>query len=444
MTLDLSPKEISPLPLGVERTPQGVLTFSGISLKELAAHYGTPLYVLSADVARQRAREILHAFQKVLGPRIYVSYAMKALYIPAFLAALKDLPLHFDAASAGEVLAAQKAGIGPGRLRLHGNNKTDGELRLAAGGGVGEVIVDNLDELSRWLSLSPKEGVRFTLRVAPGISPDTHEYIATGGRGGKFGLDLESGEALLALREAQRGGLPIRGLHAHLGSQIQDPFLYGKALEKLLDLRAAWAGETGRWLEEVNVGGGAAVRYGKENELSPETWAQALADALARRPWREPRPVVGIEPGRAIAAPAGLTLYEVGDGHRVDGFVPVVAVDGGMGDNIRPALYGAHYEAARVEAGTANDEEATHLVGRYCESGDILLREALLPRLRRGDLLAMFLTGAYTHPMAMAYNGIPRAAAVLLEEGRHSLVWRRETEEDLFRFHRMAPWQETS
>lgn len=343
MALDTWPKEAHTLPLGVERDPQGNLTFSGVSLKELAQTYGTPLYVLSADVARARAQAILQTFHRVLGPRVYVSYAMKALYIPAFLSALKDLPLQFDAASYGEVVAAQKAGIPPSRLRLHGNNKTDRELELAAQGAVGEVIIDNLDELERWLRLPRRGSLRFSLRVAPGISPHTHEYIATGGRGGKFGVDLESGEAFLALREAEKGGLPIQGLHAHLGSQIQEAEVYAEALHRLLDLRAAFFEATGRWLAEVNVGGGAAVRYDREKELSPEAWAESLAHALSRRPRGEPRPVLGIEPGRAIAAPAGLTLYRVGDSHRVEGFAPVVAVDGGMGDNIRPALYGAVY-----------------------------------------------------------------------------------------------------
>ncbi|MBX6349917.1 MAG: diaminopimelate decarboxylase [Clostridia bacterium] len=433
---------------GLARDERGRLTFSGVVLDELASRYGTPLLVLSEDVARARAEAILRAFRARLGPKARVSYAVKALAVPAFLRALADLDLDFDVVSLGEVELARRAGVEPRRMRLHGNNKSADEHRLALAGGVREIVLDNPDELERWTALvrggreaAERPTAALALRVAPGLSPDTHEYIATGGRGGKFGFDLESGEALAGLLRAHAAGLAPVGLHAHVGSQIEEGAIFTETLARLLDLRRAYHEATGVWLGALDVGGGAAYRYTDEIELTPEAWAEAVAAALAARPADEPAPTVGVEPGRAIAAPAGLTVYTVGDAHRVPGFTPVVAVDGGMGDNIRPALYGARYRAEL--AGPADDRprERCHVVGRYCESGDVLLRDALLPELRPGDRLVLIGTGAYAFPMSMRYNAVPRPAVVLVREGRDALVVRRETVDDLARGQRLAPWQ---
>ncbi|MBX5476327.1 MAG: diaminopimelate decarboxylase [Clostridia bacterium] len=416
-----------------------MLCFSGVRLTELADRYGTPLLVLSEDVARAAAGRFIEAFRRAFGPRASVSYAAKALALPAFFRALADLDLSFDVVSAGEVAAARFAGVAPERLRLHGNNKSDDELRLAARGGVGQVVIDNPDELERWIALRREEQPPALLRVAPGLSPDTHEYISTGGRGGKFGFDGPSGEALRGLLRAHEAGVRLAGLHAHLGSQIGDASIYAAGVRYLYDLRRQFAERTGVWLEEVNIGGGPAYRYVDEKPLDAETWAAAVAEAERAAAAGQPPARIGIEPGRAIAAPAGLTIYTAGDTHRVPGFTPVVAVDGGMGDNIRPALYQARYRAARVEGD--GPVEICHVVGRYCESGDVLLAGAALPRLRRGDRLAVFGTGAYTFPMSMRYNAVPRPAVVMLRNGEHACVCERETEEDLLRGQRLAPWQ---
>ncbi|MBE3589691.1 MAG: diaminopimelate decarboxylase [Firmicutes bacterium] len=434
-----APAGVSDFPEGVSRGPDGVLCFSGVRLTELAERYGTPLLVLSEDVARAAALRFIDAFRRAFGPRASVSYAAKALALPAFFRALADLDLSFDVVSAGEAAAARFAGIAPERLRLHGNNKPDAELRMAAAGGVGQVVIDNPEELERWIAMPRPAEPPVLLRVAPGLSPDTHEYISTGGRGGKFGFDGPSGEALRGLLRAYAAGVRVAGLHAHLGSQIEDVSIYAASLSYLYDLRRHFHERTGVWLEELNIGGGPAYRYTEERALDAEAWAAEVARAEREAAAGQPPARIGIEPGRAIAAPAGLTVYTVGDAHRVPGFTPVVAVDGGMGDNIRPALYHARYGAARVEG--EGPVEVCHIVGRYCESGDVLITNARLPRLRRGDRLAVFGTGAYTFPMSMRYNGVPRPAVVLVRGGEHACVCERETEEDLLRGQRLAPWQ---
>lgn len=423
------------------RDPEGILTFSGVPLDALADRYGTPLLVLSANVARARASAFIDSFRLRFGNGVSVSYAAKALAVPAFLKVLANLDLRFDVVSAGEAALAYRAGIAAGRLRLHGNNKSREELELAATGGVGELILDNPEELARWLALPDHAECPVTIRVAPGISPDTHEYISTGGRGGKFGFDLHSGEALAGLLRAHQGGCRLRGIHAHLGSQIETADVYGESLRRLLDLRTEFARRTGLWLEEVNVGGGPAYRYVDEIPLEPDDWAESLHEMFRSALGDGPAPVLGVEPGRAIAAPSGITLYTVGDVRRVPGFAPVISVDGGMGDNIRPALYGARYRLEPAKLVHGAGRERCHVVGRYCESGDIVVRDAMLPPLGTGDRLAVLGTGAYAFPMSMRYNAVPRPAVVLVEDGRHACVVARETVEDLLRGQRLAPWQ---
>ncbi len=397
--------------------------------------YGTPLYVFNEDVLRANCRAYRDAFAPYEAG-FSVAYAAKAALTTAIAAIMADEGMHLDIVSAGELHTALAGGFPAERIAFHGNNKSPEEIELALEAGVGRFIVDNLHELDVLRRAAARRGrrQRVLLRVAPGIEAHTHDYIRTGSQDSKFGFDLQSGQALEASRLcAAAPEIEWMGLHAHIGSQILDTAAIAPLVQILLDHAREVQAAADLPLRELNVGGGAGIRYGSERTLPPaEVVGAILAAVRAGCAARDMRlPALCVEPGRSIVGEAAIAVYTVGSQKRVAGLMPYVAVDGGMGDNIRPALYGAEYTV--VAAGRMGDpaEEAVRIVGRYCESGDFLAREARLPRLEAGDLVAFFSAGAYQYPMASNYNRVGRPCLVLVAAGRAHVMVERETLADL-------------
>ena len=375
---------------------------------ELAKEFGTPAYVYAEDDMRARAR----AFQEAFGSRaerFEVIYASKAFPCTAAYRLFAEEGLSCDVASAGELHLALAGGFDPERIYMHGNNKTEEELAYAVERGVGTIVLDSFHEIGRVQRLAPRQ--RVMLRVTPGIKPSTHSYIQTGQVDSKFGFAIDDlPRALDAL-----GDLELCGLHAHIGSQIfeLEPF------EKLAEV----LGALGDW-PRLNLGGGLGIAYTADDEPpSIEDFAEALLK-------HAPKDVTVLcEPGRALVGNAGVTIYTVGTVKRIPGVRTYVAVDGGMSDNLRPMLYGARYEAEIADRFGGSDEVT--IAGMHCESGDILVRDALLDDPRPGDVLVTPATGAYGHAMANNYNGVPRPPVIFCRDGQARVVVRRETYEDL-------------
>jgi diaminopimelate decarboxylase len=390
---------------------RGRIEIAGCDVIELAAEFGTPAYVYSEDDLRVRARQTLAAFTERT-ESFEVLYASKALSCTAAYRLFAEEGLGCDVASGGELHLALGAGFDPARIYMHGNNKTEAELRAALDAGIGHVIVDSLDEIDRLERLAAGRRQRVLLRVTPGIRPDTHEKIATGQEDSKFGIPL----ALLprAVERCAAAGLELRGLHAHLGSQVFELDVYDTLAEVL-----SGAGD----YPVINMGGGFAAAYTRgEDPPPPAAYAEAMLERL-------PEGIrVLCEPGRSLVANAGLSLYTVGTVKDAGGR-RYVAVDGGMADNIRPMLYDAVYEAEVADR--VGDSTACRLVGMHCESGDVLIEEARLEDPRVGDVVVVPATGAYGHSMASNYNAVPRPPVVFCRDGDARVVVRRETYEDL-------------
>jgi len=399
-------------PLGTRLGPGGRLEIGGCDAVALAREFGTPAYVYAEDDLRERARTVLEAFAARTA-RCEVLYASKAFPCTAALRLFADAGLSCDAASGGELHLALAAGFAPQRIHLHGNNKSDAELEQALEAGVGHVIVDSFDELDRLARLAPGSGQPVLVRVNPGIEPGTHAKIATGQEDSKFGIPGELVPA--AAERCVAAGLELRGLHAHLGSQVFDLEVYDRLGEVLSGL-----GD----FPVIDVGGGFAVAYTRDQ--SPPS-ADAYAEAMLRALPDGVR--VLCEPGRSLVANAGVTLYTVGTVKEIPGVRTYVSVDGGMADNIRPMLYGAQYEADLADRVGGGDP--FRVVGMHCESGDVLIDEASLPAPRPGDVLTVPATGAYGHAMASNYNAVPRPPVVFCRAGDARVVVRRETYDDL-------------
>jgi diaminopimelate decarboxylase len=400
-------------PIGSRLNERGRIEVGGCDLVELASEFGTPAYVYAEEDLRERARTTIAAFAERHSNDFEVVYASKAFPCTAALRIFAEEGLSCDVASGGELHLALAAGFDPERVYMHGNNKTEAELRMALERGVGHIIVDSFDEVDRLARLAPGSGRRVLVRVTPGIRPDTHEKIATGQEDSKFGIPL----ALLpeALARCSSAGLQVRGLHAHIGSQVFDLEVY----DTLADVLTA-AGD----FPVVNMGGGFAVAYTRDQSPPP---AGAYAEAMLER---LPAGVkVLCEPGRSLVANAGVSIYTVGTVKEVPGVRTYVAVDGGMSDNIRPMLYDAVYEAEVADR--VGDSTPCRLVGMHCESGDVLIEEARLEEPRVGDVVVTPATGAYGHAMASNYNGVPRPPVVFCRDGNARVVVRRETHEDL-------------
>jgi len=411
----------------------GHLAVGGVDVVDLAREYGTPLYVMDEALIRRNCREYVESFRQHY-PDFDVAYASKAFLCTAMAALAEQEGLSLDVVSGGEIATAHKAGFPMARTYFHGNNKSPEEIRLALEVGVGRFVVDSTRELHLLESMAAerRSTVRILLRVTPGVEAHTHEYISTGQLDSKFGIPIAGGLALDAAREALGlSHVKLMGFHCHIGSQIFDLEGYRIAVQRMLDLAAAVVDETGFAAAELSMGGGLGVRYVAADRPVPPAELVACLSAAVRAGAAErglPLPKLIIEPGRSIVAEAGTTLYTVGTIKEIPGVRTYLAVDGGMGDNIRPALYHAEYECAVANKLGSERSRRVTVVGRYCESGDVLLTDvAVAADVAPGDLLAVFATGAYNYSMASHYNRFPTPAVVFVSEGRADLVVRRES-----------------
>ena len=411
------------------------LYFDGCDTTALAQTYGTPLYVYS-QTALERRFQALHTQFLNKWENTRAAYAAKAFCIPALLRLVKDAGLCVDVVSGGELTCALSAGFPPERIEFNGNNKLPGELELAVESGVGRIIIDGLQELSLLESICARRGkkIKALYRVTPGVKADTHDYIITGKKDSKFGIPLDEDIIYPAIKAAiDSPWVDLLGLHFHVGSQLFEIRPYLEALEVVLDLVKETWDRYHFAMTELNVGGGFGICYTDEE---PKDYGWYLDPMMERidaffRGLGLPRPAVVTEPGRSVVGEAGITLYTVGSIKDIPGVRKYVSVDGGMTDNIRPALYHAKYRAIAANKAEAPADDTVTVCGKCCESGDVLLRDAALPALEAGDILAILSTGAYGYSMASNYNSNPIPAVVLVKEGRSGLMVRRQTWEDL-------------
>ncbi|QGN32301.1 diaminopimelate decarboxylase [Microlunatus sp. Gsoil 973] len=415
----------------------GELTVAGLTVSEIADRVGTPAYVLDEDDLRSRARDFATAFS---GWDVF--YAGKSFLCRAVVRWIAEEGLNLDVCTGGELAVALAAGMDPARIGLHGNNKSEEELATALRVGVGRIIVDSEEEIARLSSLSDQLDVRpkLMVRVTAGVEAHTHEYISTAHEDQKFGFSISGGQAAGALRQIHdHPRLQLLGIHSHIGSQIFDADGFEVAVRRTLRLHAAFAAQTGVELPELDLGGGFGIAYTSQDTPSS---AQELAEALNAIVRAEclaagvAVPKLSIEPGRSISGPSTFTLYRVGTVKPVQldsGATRLyVSVDGGMSDNIRTALYGAEYSATLASRGSDAGPALSRVVGKHCESGDIVVRDEFLPAdIRPGDLIAVPGTGAYSRSMASNYNHVPRPPVVSVRDGVISTLVRRETVDDL-------------
>jgi diaminopimelate decarboxylase len=422
------------LPEDSSCSPGGHLVVGGCDATELAERFGTPLVVLDRATFEARAA----AFSTVL-EHSRVFYAGKAFLCIAVCELLAALGLGLDVCTGGELVTALRAGFPADRIIFHGNNKSPQELGLAASAGVGRVVVDSFEEIER----IQRAGLETALlvRVAPGVEAATHDFVRTGQEDSKFGFTLDGGVALDAVRKALAApGCKLVGLHAHIGSQILELAAFELAIRRLAQLARSCRDETGFVARELNLGGGLGIAHtAEETAPEPAEWVKRMIEATDREfsGRRLEVPALAVEPGRAIVGPAGATLYRVGTVKRIPGVRTYVSVDGGMSDNIRPALYGARYEAFLANRMSSPPGPPVTVAGKHCESGDLLVADVHLPAdVAPGDLLAIPATGAYTHSMASSYNRVPRPPVVMVDRGRATEIVAREPLEDVYRLDR--------
>lgn len=414
----------------------GHLEIGGCDTVLLAREYGTPLLVYDESFIREKCRLFKGALEAE-GVHAHLSYACKAFCSIAIVQLMQEEGLGLDTVSGGELYTALKAGFPPSRIHFHGNNKSVEELTMAVEAGIGTIVVDNFFEIDLLETLLVDRGkpMNILLRITPGIYASTHRYIQTGQEDSKFGFDLASGQVDLALKRiADSHALRFLGFHMHIGSQIFGSEGFIAAVDKMVDFL-----EGNGWphpLQVLNLGGGFGIRYVSGDDPEPlkkvvrET-VHHVKEAFSHRGW--PLPELWFEPGRALVGEAGTTLYRVGSMKEIPGVRRYVAVDGGMSDNLRPSLYQAKYEAVLANRAGEEATERYTVAGKLCESGDILIKEATLPEVHSGDLMAIFSTGAYGYSMANNYNRIPRPAVLFVRDGRKQLVIKRESYDDLLR-----------
>ncbi len=415
----------------------GHLEIGGCDVAGLAGEFGTPLYVIDEAHLRERCRTYQTSFAERL-PQVKICFAGKALITTAICRIVEQEGLNLELCSAGELYTAQQAGFPPERMLLHGNFKLDEELEMGVDMGLSRIVVDSLSELRRLAEVaqSRQRSVDICLRVVPGIKPQTHSYVQTGQVDTKFGLHINTGAAAEGAGLARElAGVNLRGVHCHIGSQMFELDSFARAIEVMVEFMAQVRADLGITLEELNLGGGLGIAYTPEDappaiaELA-DTIAEALEKAVER--YGYPMPTLVLEPGRSIVGTAGTTLYTVGPVKEIPGVRTYVAVDGGLSDNPRPALYEAQYTALVANRATEPRTIPVRLAGRHCET-DTLIEEVAVAPVHEGDLIAVFSTGAYNYSMASNYNRFSRPAMVLVQEGQADLIVRRESLDDLIR-----------
>lgn len=415
---------------------QGHLQFGGIDTVALAKKYGTPLYVYDVEKIRENCRAYVDTF-KELGVKAQVAYASKAFSTLAILQVVEQEGLSLDVVSEGELYTAIKANFPPKKIHLHGNNKSEAELKMALQYGIGCIIIDNFYEIELLETLLERYDRKMDvlIRVTPGIESETHEYIMTGNEDSKFGFNVQNGQAeraFLQLKDHPR--IRLKGLHSHIGSQIFTTDSFVLAVNMLFELIENWYHEHHFVPEVMNFGGGFGIRYTENDEPLPrKKYVEAIVAAVRRETERLqiPKPEIWLEPGRSIVGDAAITLYTIGSMKEIAGVRTYVSVDGGMADNIRPALYDAKYDAVVANKASDPKTNTVTIAGKACESGDMLIKDLKVPPIEPKDILAVFATGAYGYSMASNYNRFKRPAVVFVERGHDQLVIKRETNEDL-------------
>lgn len=423
-------------PLTAEVNEQGHLRIGGCDVVELAEQFGTPLYLFDEFTLRYKCREFKERFGEHY-PGTMVIYASKAFLNRALALIFKEEGLGLDVVSGGEISIARSVDFPSERVYFHGNNKTWEELNLALDWKVGRIVVDNFYELERVNGLAKQRGGRqsILLRLTPGVDPHTHQYTTTGTIESKFGFPLTTGQAEEAVRQALlASNLDLLGFHFHLGSPVSEVKPYELAIDIVLRFAKEMSDKFGFTLNELDIGGGFAVPYTLDSKV-PTTvdYAKAVSNKIegAVAALGLVRPRLIIEPGRAIVGQAGVALYKVGAIKEIPGIKKYVCIDGGISDNIRPALYGARYEALIANKAQQEEREIVTIAGKLCQSGDVLIRDTGLASASPGDVVAIPVCGAYCIPMSSNYNAMPRPAIVLVKEGRARLIRRRETYQDL-------------
>lgn len=422
------------------KNAEGHLTIGGVDATQLARQFGTPLYAMDEALIRENCRAYVNAFREHY-PNFEVAYASKAFLCAAMVSLVEQESMSLDVVSGGEIVTALKAGFPMERTYFHGNNKSVEEIELALKSGVGRIIVDSVHELHLLNRVAGEVGLpaRIYLRLTPGVGAHGHHYISTGQLDSKFGIAIELGLAREATKLAlSLPHIELKGFHCHIGSQILDLEGYKVAVSRMLGFVAEMKAETGFITRELNLGGGLGVRYTEaDNPKRPGDLIPLMTGAVkagcAELGLELPKIIV--EPGRSIVAEAGTTLYTIGTVKEIPGIRTYVSVDGGMGDNIRPALYQSEYESVIANKLDSAAEKVVTVAGRYCESGDKLLIDVKVANdVAPGDLLAVFSTGAYNYSMASHYNRYPKPAVVFVNEGKVDLVVRRESFTDMVAF----------
>ena len=421
-------------PLTTQTNTKGNLEIGGCDVVELAEKYSTPLYVVDEKTLRSICQDYKKAFAKY--PKTNMMYASKALCTSAIATILTDEGFGFDTVSGGEIYTVYKAGADMTKVLFNGNNKSYDELTLALEVGVGRISVDNFFELALLNEIAQSKGIvaDALLRITPGIECHTHEYIQTGHLDSKFGFDLTQIDEAIELIQNEYKNIKVHGLHAHIGSQIFETSIFPDEIEIMAREISRINEKFNLELHEINIGGGLGVKY-TEVDVPPSTYeiAELIINKLheVSEKYNIEPPTLFIEPGRSIISTSGVTLYTVGSSKQVPHWTKYVAIDGGMADNPRPSMYQAEYSAEVANKKETTDTELVTIAGRFCESGDILIKNIELPKLEEGDILCVYNTGAYNYSMASNYNRVQRPAMVLVNNSQSDIIINRETLDDL-------------
>lgn len=415
---------------------QGHLTIGGVDVTDLKAQFGTPLYIVDEQLVRERSRQYMEAF-RASGLKFQVAYASKAFCVMSMCRVVEEEGLSLDVVSDGELYTALQAGFPAHRIHFHGNNKTPDEIEMALDANIGCFVVDNFIELELLNALAKQRNrkVNVLLRVTPGVEAHTHEYISTGQTDSKFGFDIGNGAAFEAVKQAAAAdAIELLGVHSHIGSQIFEVEGFQMAVERVAQFAREVKTQQDVSFKVVNLGGGFGIRYVEgDTPLAVADYVKAITDAVKQyfAGLYDVMPEIWVEPGRSIIGDAGTTLYTVGSVKEIPGVRKYVAVDGGMTDNPRPALYESRYEAMLANRAKEAPEEVVSIAGKCCESGDMLIWDLNLPKVKQDDLLAVSCTGAYNYAMASNYNRIRKPAVVFVLNGQADLVVGRETHDDI-------------